>query len=123
MLENVLPALQILGGIILLLASNICLGTLGAIIEGSFDFVKGKQGLLKAGSVLLAVCFAYVAGCLVPHLSIGMINGQAITLLEAITIIITATYCLYAFKVVQKLIEILQLKINLKEKEEIDNGN
>ena len=102
-----------LGGLVLIVLSNNIMGTLNSVIDGSFDKNIAKKGIVKAAGILLGLVIAYTAGLLVPNISIGMINGQEMTIQQAVSALITGAYGIYAFKFVQKCAEMLQVKTNI----------
>lgn len=120
--STILPFILTLGGLILLVLSNNLIGGFNAIAEGTFDKEKSKKGIIKATGILLGLIAGYVAGMMVPDISIGMVNGQTMTMAQAVSAIITGAYGVYGYKFVQKCIEALQLKININPAEsgEID---
>ena len=117
--STILPFILTLGGLILLVLSNNLIGGFNAIAEGTFDKEKSKKGIIKATGILLGLIAGYVAGMMVPDISIGMVNGQTMTMAQAVSAIITGGYGVYGYKFVQKCIEALQLKINTNP---IDSG-
>ena len=120
--STILPFILTLGGLILLVLSNNLIGGFNAMAEGTFDKEKSKKGLIKATGILLGIIVGYVAGMMVPDVSIGMVNGETMTMAQAVSAIVTGAYGVYGYTFVQKCTEALQLKINVNPAEsgEID---
>lgn len=120
--STILPFILTLGGLVLLVLSNNLIGGFNAMAEGTFDKEKSKKGLIKATGILLGIIVGYIAGMMVPDVSIGMVNGETMTMAQAVSAIVTGAYGVYGYKFVQKCIETLQLKINVNPAEsgEID---
>lgn len=123
-ISEYMPFILSLLGLILIVFSNNIMGTFISLANGSFDKEISKKGLIKAIGILLGLMIGYVAGIAVPDMSIGMINGESMTMMQAISAIVTGAYALYAYKFVQKCVEALQLKIttsSIAQDGEIDN--
>ena len=123
-ISEYMPFILSLLGLILIVFSNNIMGTFISLADGSFDKEISKKGLIKATGILLGLMIGYVAGIAVPDMSIGMINGESMTMMQAVSAIVTGAYALYAYKFVQKCIEALQLKITISsiaQDGEIDN--
>ena len=110
-ISEYMPFILSLLGLILIVFSNNIMGTFISLADGSFDKEISKKGLIKATGILLGLIIGYIAGIAVPDMSIGMINGESMTMMQAVSAIVTGAYALYAYKFVQKCIEALQLKI------------
>lgn len=123
-ISEYMPFILSLLGLILIVFSNNIMGTFISLADGSFDKEISKKGLIKATGILLGLMIGYVAGIAVPDMSIGMINGESMTMMQAVSAIVTGAYALYAYKFVQKCVEALQLKIttsSIAQDGEIDN--
>ena len=123
-ISEYMPFILSLLGLILIVFSNNIMGTFISLANGSFDKEISKKGLIKATGILLGLIIGYVAGIAVPDMSIGMINGESMTMMQAVSAIVTGAYALYAYKFVQKCVEALQLKIttsSIAQDGEIDN--
>ena len=123
-ISEYMPFILSLLGLILIVFSNNIMGTFISLANGSFDKEISKKGLIKATGILLGLIIGYVAGIAVPDMSIGMINGESMTMMQAVSAIVTGAYALYAYKFVQKCVEALKLKItasSIAQDGEIDN--
>lgn len=123
-ISDYMPFILSLLGLILIVFSNNIMGTFISLANGSFDKEISKKGLIKATGILLGLMIGYVAGIAVPDMSIGMINGESMTMMQAVSAVVTGAYALYAYKFVQKCVEALQLKIttsSISQDGEIDN--
>lgn len=114
-ISEYLPFILKLIGLVLIVLSNNLMGTFIALANGEFDISISKKGLIKASGILLGLITAYIAGIMVPDMSIGMINGESMTIIQAVSAVVTGAYALYGYKFVQKCIEALQLKISTTE--------
>lgn len=117
--NEILPFVLTLGGLILIVFSNNIIGAFNAVAEGTFDKAKNKKGIIKAIGIILGIVIGYIAGMMVPEVSIGMINGEVMTMAQAVSAVVTAAYGIYGYKFIQKCIEALQLKVNTNS---IENG-
>ena len=114
-MENFVPVLLTILGLILIVFSNNIMGTMNAFATNSFDADVCKKGLLKACGVLLGLISAYVSGMLNPDIAIGMVNGQSMTMAQAVSTIVFAAYGVYGYKFIQKCVETFNLKVTVQE--------
>lgn len=99
--------LRLAAGLILVIAANIALGSIGAIIEGDWDRVKFRNGCIKGGVVALALIAVYFAGYLNPDLMVVDIDGQTVNLMTAVSLVMLAAFTAYAVDVIKKLKDML----------------
>lgn len=91
-------------GLLLLILANIALGSMGALVEGTFDWVRFRKGAIRGGIVLLALVAVYFAGYLNPDLLvIDTGGGTTLNLMDAIYALFLAAFTLYAIDVMRKL--------------------
>lgn len=106
-------------GLVLLMGVNIFLGSIDSIFTKSFDWKKFKLGLLKSFSVIVCAFIMYIVGWLNPNVVAINIDGQAITLLMAIYMVIMTAFVTYAKQCIDKLSKLL---LGGKTVEEVKNG-
>jgi len=99
-------------GLLGLILINILLGSINSFLERKFDKVKFINGIIKGVIVTISFIGVYFIGVIVPNISID-INGQEITLLMAINVIILGGFTYYAKEVLIKLSSFVNAKINL----------
>lgn len=94
-------------GLVLLIAANIGLGSTGAIIGGTWDRVKFRNGCIKGGIVALALVAVWFAGYLNPDLFVAEADGQQVNLMAAVYVAMLAAFAAYAVDVIKKLKDML----------------
>ena len=101
-------------GLISLMVGNILLGVGMSIVDDAqtFDGIKLIKGILKSTLVVLSFGLVYLAGSLNANIITIDINGQTVSLIDGINIVLTLGAGAYAKKVFDKLIETITLKTN-----------
>lgn len=94
-------------GLVLLIAANIALGSINAIIAGEWDGAKFRNGCIKGGVVALALIAVYFAGFLNPDLLVVEADGQSVNLMTAVSLAMLAAFTAYAVDVLKKLKEMI----------------
>ena len=94
-------------GLVLLIVANIGLGSTGAIIDGTWDRVKFRNGCIKGAIVALALVAVWFAGYLNPDLFVVEADGQQVNLMTAVYVALLAAITAYAVDVVKKLKDML----------------
>lgn len=94
-------------GLVLLIAANIALGSINAIIAGEWDSAKFRNGCIKGGVVALALIAVYFAGFLNPDLLVVEADGQSVNLMTAVSLAMLAAFTAYAVDVLKKLKEMI----------------
>ena len=98
--------------IVALIALIVANTLLGAVIAGiKMDFKKEVlvRGLLKHTAIAFAIFLIYVAGLCVPNLQLVTINGDALTLIEALDTGFLSALAVYAGKVIKNLYVLLTI--------------
>ena len=98
--------------IVALIALIVANTLLGAVIAGiKMDFKKEVlvRGLLKHTAIAFAIFLIYVAGLVVPNLQLVAINGDALTLIEALDTGFLSALAVYAGKVIKNLYILLTI--------------
>lgn len=91
---------------------NILLGSVDGLLQKQFDKVKFLNGVIKGAVVSFSFVAVYFIGCLLPEIAIN-IDGQELTILMAVKLILTGGVVYYAKEViVGKLIPFVGAKFN-----------
>lgn len=98
-----MTVLRLGGGLLLLLAANIALGTLNAVMAGAWNKKTFLGGLVKAAVVTAAFAAVYCAGRLNPELVVIEVGGRTVDLGTAVYLVLLAGYVCYGTKVLKKL--------------------
>lgn len=101
--------------LIIFMAVNIILGSLGALFIQEFNTKILLQGIIKALIVVVCIMLIYIAGLLTVDLAVININGQEVNVLTAIYILIVYAFYHYVREVVNKLSNMLNSKIDIGE--------
>jgi len=102
-------------GLILLMISNIFLGSIEAWLNGQFDKKKLLQGVIKAFVVAISMCLVYIAGLLNTEVITIDINGEVVNLITGVNLILTGGAIWYAKEVFIKLATFIKGKIDIGE--------
>ena len=110
-----LDALRLGLGLLTLIAVNIILGSIDALLSGAFDPGKCRRGIIKG--IIVALCFAatYLVGWINPDVLAVTINGQSVNLLTAVYLVIMAGFLFYAKEVIAKLTSFIYGKLAIGE--------
>lgn len=110
-----IDALRLGLGLLTLIAVNIILGSIDALLSGSFDPGKCRRGIIKG--IIVALCFAatYLVGWINPDVLAVTINGQSVNLLTAVYLVIMAGFLFYAKEVIMKLASFVYGKLAIEE--------
>lgn len=105
-------------GLVLLVIANIALGSMGAMFDGTFDWIKLRNGTIKGA--IVAACFVafYVAGRMNPNILAIEVGGVVTDLETAANVSMAAAYVLYAKDVFMKLSKMVLNKTNTLTMEE-----
>lgn len=99
--------LRLAAGLLLVIAANIALGSINAIIDGEWDTMKFRNGCIKGAVIALALIAVYFAGYLNPDLMVVEVDGQTVNLMTAVSLAMLAAFTAYAVDVLKKLKEML----------------
>lgn len=94
-------------GLLLLILANIALGSINAIIEGRWDYMKFRNGCIKGGIIAAALVAVYFAGFLNPDLLVIDADGESVNLMTAVYLLLMAAFAVYAIDVLKKLKDML----------------
>ncbi len=99
--------IRLAAGLVLLIAANIALGSINAIIDGEWDQTKFRNGCIKSAVVAAALVAVYFAGYLNPDLMVVEVDGQTVNLMTAVSLAMLAAFTAYAVDVIGKLKDML----------------
>ncbi len=99
--------IRLAAGLVLLIAANIALGSINAIIAGDWDKAKFRNGCIKSAVVAVALIAVYFAGYLNPDLMVVEVDGQTVNLMTAVSLVMLAAFTAYAVDVIGKLKDML----------------
>lgn len=99
--------IRLAAGLVLLIAANIALGSINAIIDGEWDQTKFRNGCIKSAVVAAALVAVYFAGFLNPDLMVVEVDGQTVNLMTAVSLAMLAAFTAYAVDVLKKLKDML----------------
>lgn len=102
-----MASIRLAVGLVLLIAANIALGSINAIIACEWDLVKFRNGCIKGGVIALALIAVYFAGFLNPDLMVVEVDGQTVNLMTAVSLAMLAAFTAYAVDVLKKLKDML----------------
>ena len=102
-----MASIRLAVGLVLLIAANIALGSINALIAGEWDLVKFRNGCIKGGVIALALIAVYFAGYLNPDLMVVEVSGQTVNLMTAVSLVMLAAFTAYAVDVIGKLKDML----------------
>ncbi|TCX51913.1 MULTISPECIES: hypothetical protein [unclassified Dehalobacter] len=107
--------------LVLLICANILLGSMNAILARQFDKTKFVNGLLKGLVVALAILLVYVAGLLVPNIVIMQIDGQDVTLVMALSMLLVASLLFYGKENIGKIASFINAKFGDNTSKTVNN--
>ena len=99
--------IRLAAGLVLLIAANIALGSINAIIDGEWDQTKFRNGCIKSAVVAAALVAVYFAGYLNPDLMVVEVDGRTVNLVTAVSLAMLAAFTAYAVDVLKKLKDML----------------
>lgn len=102
-------------GLLCLILINILLGSMNSILERNFNKEKFINGIIKGFIVSISFIGVYFTGCIVPDIAIN-IDGQSLTLLMAVSVILISGFSFYGFEVLKKLSSFVNAKFNVDKK-------
>ena len=105
-------------GLLLCMGANISLGIACADIKKEFCKTTLLNGIKKSVAVVIALVMLYSAGvyCL-PDFKLFEVNGELLTIVDALVAIFYAAIMLYGGDALGKLVKAFNLKSNVKEPE------
>jgi len=105
-------------GLIILITSNVLLGSVTSLFQKQFDKVKFIQGVIKSSIILTVFIGVTYAGVLNPNILMIEINGQSTDLLTAIKMLVMGSYLWYGKDVFVKLSNLISGKVKIGKDEE-----
>ena len=101
--------LALLIALVCLIVANTILGVVIAGIKNDFKKEVLVRGLLKHSAIAFAIFLIYVAGCCVPNFQLVLIDGDALTLIDALDTGFASALGVYAAKVIKNLYILLTI--------------
>lgn len=118
-----LAILKLGAGLLLLITSNIALGSVSAIIDKNWNWKVFWKGVIKGAFAVFSFIAVYFAGWLNPELVIIEVDGQTVNLVTAVYLVLLAGFAFYASAVLIKLKNIITLNTAAKEiTPEVESG-
>ena len=84
--------IRLAAGLVLLIAANIALGSINAIIDGEWDQTKFRNGCIKSAVVAAALVAVYFAGYLNPDLMVVEVDGQLCYIVFKLRMILAVSF-------------------------------
>lgn len=110
--------LKILGGLVLVMISNVILGINIATLKQEFSKDKLLKGIVKSLLVVIAISFMYLCTYLNPDVLVANINGTNVGLIEGMRLLFIAGIIFYGYQDLTKLATILKIKVDINEKQQ-----
>jgi len=108
---------KIIIGLVCVMLANILFGASLAKFKQEFNWEKFWNGFAKCMFIVAAICLMYLCSYLNPEIMVANINDQEVNLISGMEIIFIAGIVFYGFQCLVKLKDLLQLKMEIKEKE------
>lgn len=102
--------LRLGGGALLLLAANIALGSIRALIKRQWDGKVFLRGLVKGAIVAFALAAVYLAGRLNPGLVIVETDGKTVDLATGVSLVLLSAFIYYGTAALRKLKDLISGK-------------
>lgn len=109
--------LALTSGLVCLIASNTLLGIAIAELKVEFNKQTLIRGLLKNGAIAFAVFLIYVTGLIIPNMQVVLIDGEPLTLIQALDTGFMSTLAVYAAKTIKNLYILLTIDTKKEVKE------
>ena len=94
-------------GLIGLMSINIILGSIDSLFNKSFDKIRLWKGVLKSIVVTLCAMGIYGIGYINPSVIALDIDGQAVNLLTAVSLVVMGAFIFYGKQCIDKLSKII----------------
>ncbi len=95
------------GGLLLLAAANIALGSIRAVLRREWDRSIFLRGIFKSAVTVGALLAVFAAGMLNPDLIVIEAGGRSVGLVEAVRLLLIGGYAYYAKETLKNLKETL----------------
>jgi len=102
-------------GLMILMATNIILGSIEALFIQTFDIKKFLQGLIKALVVIICFIATYFVGIINPDVIAVSVNGEMINVMTGMNLVVMAGFVFYTKEVLLKLATFIKGNINIGE--------
>lgn len=105
---------KLIVGLISVMFANVLLGTNLAQLKDEFNKKKAILGLLKVGGIVFGILLMLGCAYCTQDIIVANINGSNANLLDAMRIIFISAITYYGTQDINKLINILKVKIEVK---------
>ncbi len=105
---------KLIVGLISVMFANVLLGTNLAQLKDEFNKKKAILGLLKVGGIVFSILLMLGCAYCTQDIIVANINGSNANLLDAMRIIFISAITYYGTQDINKLINILKVKIEVK---------
>ena len=112
--------INLLMGLVSVMIANFLLGTNLAKLKDEFNKKKMWSGLLKIGGIVLGIGAMLVCAYFTQDIMVANINGQNVNLLDAMRLIFISGITFYGAQAIKKLVNTLQVKVEVQNKTEED---
>lgn len=109
---------NLLIGLVAVMVANFLLGTNLAKLKDEFNKKKMISGLLKIGGIVLGVGAMLICAYFTQDIIVANINNQNVNLLDAMRLIFITGITFYGAQSIKKLVNILQVKVEIENKSE-----
>lgn len=109
--------LRIGGGLLLLIAANIALGSAGAVLRREWRAEIFFKGIVKGLVVTAAFSMVFLAGALNPDLVVIQTESASLDLSSAVYLVLLSGFVFYAGKVLIKLKDTIMASYRSEKKE------
>ena len=107
-------------GLVSVMIANFLLGTNLAKLKDEFNKKKMWSGLLKIGGIVLGIGAMLVCAYFTQDIMVANINGQNVNLLDVMRLIFISGITFYGAQAIKKLVNTLQVKVEVQNKTEED---
>lgn len=90
-------------GVILLMSSNILMGSADALLNGQFDWNKFFKGLGKAGVISVGMIMTLYAGVLNPDIMSFEVGEEVVNIVTGIRLVLIASFIWYGSQNISKI--------------------
>ena len=105
-------------GLVLVMTSNILLGSSLAKLKKKFNKKTFVNGITKSALIIISVGLMYLCSYLNPNIMVANVNGQEVDIISGMEMIFVAGIIMYGYQSLVKLRDLLKLKSEITEKGE-----
>lgn len=108
-------------GMASVMLANVIMGMTLAKLKSSFNKRKCLDGFIKIASIIISILLMYLCSYFNADIMVANINGVNVNLTDAIKLLFTAGIIYYGSQDLIKLKDILQLKTEINEIQEVQS--